>query len=47
MIAALSATGVHVVMLETEEIIELLYNSYNPSVFTSAILKNIDQVELK
>ena len=46
-IAALSATGVHVVMLETEEIIELLYNSYNPSVFTSAILKNIDQVELK
>lgn len=45
--AALSATGVHVTMLETEEIIELLYNSYNPSVFTSEILTNIDQVELK
>ncbi len=44
---ALSATGVHVTMLTTEEIIELLYNSYNPSVFTSAILRNIDQVELK
>ena len=45
--AALAATGVHVTMLETEEVIELLYNSYNPSVFSSAILKNIDQVELK
>lgn len=45
--AALSSTGVHVTMLETEELIELLYNSYNPSVFASAILKNIDQVELK
>jgi hypothetical protein len=45
--AALSSTGVHVTALETEEIIELLYNSYNPSVFTSSILKNIDQVELK
>ncbi len=45
--AALSATGVHVTMLQTEEVIELLYNSYNPSVFSSAILKNIDQIELK
>ena len=44
---ALSATGVHVVMLTTEEVIELLYNSYNPSVSTTAILKNIDQIELK
>ncbi|MBP7811396.1 MAG: hypothetical protein KA054_00970 [Candidatus Moranbacteria bacterium] len=46
-VAALSATGVHITMLQTEEVIELLYNSYNPSVFSSAILKNIDQVELK
>ena len=45
--AALSGTGVHVTMLQTEEVIELLYNSYNPSVFSSAILRNIDQVELK
>lgn len=45
--AALSSTGLHVTMLKTEELIELLYNSYNPSVFASAILKNIDQVELK
>ncbi len=44
--AALSGTGVRTSMLGTEELIELLYNTYNPSVFTTTIMRNIDQVEL-
>lgn len=44
--AALSGTGVHVTSLNTEEIIELLYNSYNPSLFTTTIIKDISAVEL-
>lgn len=43
---ALSATGVRVTQLKTEEVIELLYNSYNPSLFTTTSLKNIEEVEL-
>jgi len=43
---ALSATGVRVTQLNTEELIELLYNSYNPSLFTTTILKNVEGVEL-
>lgn len=44
--AALSGTGVRVTQLNTEEIIELLYNSYNPSLFTTAVVKNIENIEL-
>jgi len=38
--AGLSGIGVRVTLLKTEEIIELLYNSYNPSVFTNTIIRN-------
>jgi len=44
--AALSGTGVRTTMLNTEEIVELLYNTYNPSVFTSTPVKNVDDIEL-
>lgn len=44
--AALSGTGVHVTQLETEELIELLYNSYNPSLFTTTVVKDIESIEL-
>jgi hypothetical protein len=44
--AGLSGTGVKVVPLNTEEIIELLYNSYNPSLFTMDLTKNIHDIEL-
>ena len=44
--AALSSTGIKVTQLNTEEIIELLYNSYNPSLFTTTDLKNIEKIEL-
>ena len=45
--AGLSGTGVKVVPLKTEELIELLYNSYNPSTRNNAIIKDIEKVELK
>lgn len=44
--AALSGTGVRVTQIGTEEVIELLYNSYNPSLFTSTVVKNVDDIEL-
>lgn len=44
--AALGGTGVHVTQLNTEEIIELLYNSYNPSLYTATIIKNVESIEL-
>lgn len=43
---ALSATGVRVTQLNTEEVIELLYNSYNPSLYTTTSLKNAENIEL-
>lgn len=44
--AALGGTGVRVTQLNTEEIIELLYNSYNPSLYTATIIKNVESIEL-
>lgn len=44
--AALSSTGVRVTTLGTKEIIELLYNAYNPSLFTTAVIEDVDSVEL-
>ncbi|HPN54623.1 MAG TPA: hypothetical protein PLB52_01690 [Candidatus Moranbacteria bacterium] len=45
--AGLGGTGVKIVPLKTEELIELLYNSYNPSTRNNAILKDIGRLELK
>lgn len=42
----LSPIGLRGTVLETEEIIELLYNSYNPSLFTTSIIKNVEALEL-
>ncbi len=44
--AALSGTGVRVTQLNAEEIIELLYNSYNPSLFTTTVIKDVESIEL-
>ena len=43
---ALGATGVRVTQLKTEELIELLYNSYNQSLFTTTVVKDVSAVEL-
>ena len=45
--AGLSSTGVKVVPLKTEELLELLYNSYNPTTHNNTIIKDVDKVELK
>ncbi|MBI2439466.1 MAG: hypothetical protein HYV45_02610 [Candidatus Moranbacteria bacterium] len=44
--ASLSGSGLRVTQLNTEEIIELLYNSYNPSLFTTTVIKNVENIEL-
>lgn len=46
-IAGLSPMGVRATALQTEELIELLYNSYNPSLFASTIVKNVESIELQ
>jgi type IV secretory pathway VirB4 component len=44
--ASIGGTGVHSAPLNTEELIELLYNSYNPSLYTALSLKNPEALEL-
>ena len=46
-IASLSGMGLRIVPLKTDELIELLFNSYNPELFNAVKLKNIDKIELK
>jgi hypothetical protein len=43
---ALSGTGVRATALSTEEIIELLYDSYNPSLFVNSNINNVSALEL-
>ncbi len=45
-ISGLSGIGVKIVPLKTEEIIELLYNAYNPNIYKNVIIKDIDKIEL-
>ncbi|KKW06327.1 MAG: hypothetical protein UY41_C0029G0002 [Candidatus Moranbacteria bacterium GW2011_GWE1_49_15] len=44
--AGLTGIGLKLKPLKTEEIIELLYNSYNPVVDHNAIIKDLDKIEL-
>ncbi len=43
---ALSGTGVQATPLNTEEIIELLYDSYNPSLFVNSNIARVSELEL-
>jgi hypothetical protein len=43
---ALGGAGLNITQLNTEEVIELLYSSYNPSPFTTTILKDVEDIEL-
>jgi type IV secretory pathway VirB4 component len=45
--ASLGGIGVKITPLKTEELIELLYNSYNPTTRNNTIIKDIEKVELK
>lgn len=44
---ALGGMGLHIVNLETSELIELFYNSYNPSEFEFNTIKNIEEIKLE
>jgi len=46
-ISGLSGIGLKIVPLETQEIIELLYNSYNPNIYKNVIIKDVDKIEIK
>lgn len=43
----LSGIGLRIAPLETQELIELLFNSYNPSLYNAVALTNSEQLELK
>lgn len=45
--AGLSSTGLKITPLKTEELIELLYNSYNPTTHSNSIIKGVEKVELR
>lgn len=46
-IAALSGIGLRIIPLKTQELIELLFDSYNPEVYNAIELKDSSQLELK
>jgi hypothetical protein len=46
-VAGLSGIGVKVTALNTEEVIELLFNSYNPSIFTKTVVSDAKGIELR
>mgnify|MGYP003474025550 FL=1 len=46
-IAGLSSIGLNVVELDTQGVIELMYNSYNPDVSASQALDNVNNLRVK
>ena len=46
-VSSLAGIGLKLVQLNTEEVIELLYNSYNPTVYSLSIIRNIESLELQ
>jgi len=45
-ITALSGIGLRIAPLKTEELIELLFDSYNPEIFNAVELKEVNKLEL-
>jgi hypothetical protein len=43
----LTSLGIKTAILNTEEIVELLYSSYNPSVYSSATIKDLGAIDLE
>jgi len=46
-IAALSGIGLRIAPLKTQELIELMFNSYNPEIYNSIELKDASQLEIR
>jgi len=45
--SGLNGLGVKSTVLKTEEIIELLFSSYNPSLYSDTVIKNLEAIELE
>ena len=45
--AGLSGIGLKMTILKTQELIELLYNAYNPNVFTAGEITDVEKLDLK
>jgi len=45
--ASLSGIGLRIAPLKTAELIELLFDSYNPEIFNATGLKDVEKLELK
>ncbi len=45
-ISALAGIGLRIIPLKTEELIELLFNSYNPELYKATTLKDVSKLEL-
>ncbi len=45
-ISALAGIGLRIIPLKTEELIELLFNSYNPELYRATTLKDVSKLEL-
>ncbi|MCX6763635.1 MAG: hypothetical protein NTZ97_02785 [Candidatus Moranbacteria bacterium] len=46
-VAGLSGMGLRLTMLKTQEIIELLYTSYNPQIFEHSDLGMVEQMDIR
>ena len=46
-IAALSGIGLRIVPLKTEELIEMLFDSYNPEIFNATTIKDVNELEIQ
>lgn len=46
-IAGLAGIGLRIVPLETQELIELLFNAYNPSIYNAVTLSDSRELEIK
>jgi len=46
-IAALSGIGLRIIPLKTQELVELFFYAYNPSVYNSASIEDISKLEIK
>ncbi len=44
--AGLNALGIKTTALKTEELVELLFSSYNPSVYSTNVIKDLEAIEL-
>lgn len=45
--AGLTSLGIRATVLNTEELVELLYSSYNPSVYSSSAIKDVELMDFE